>query len=141
EFNFAAHPRASGYRQRARLQVACQHARGRQIDRVRGVDVAFELAADDHGLRAYLTGQLRARLDRQVALYVYVAVESSGNSYVATALDLAFDRESGCDHGFLQLGWSRHRHRPRGLLDDGARGGVFVPVPPPAFSPPPPTRG
>jgi hypothetical protein len=59
---------------------------------------------------------MRARLDRQVALDVDVALELSGDADVARAFDLAFDDEARGDDGFF-------RRRIRAILRHHGTGG------------------
>ena len=62
-----------------------------------------EFTADGDGLRLHAAGQFRARLDRQVAFDVHIALEVTGDADVARAFDLAFDREPGRDDRFFLL--------------------------------------
>ena len=97
--------------------------------RAAGVDVALDLAADDHGRGIDLAGDVRALLDRDVALHVDVALEAAGDADVARALDLALDGDVGGDQRFLggagrsrapDGGWSSMA--PATRTGDGRRG-------------------
>src|SRR4029078_9094187 len=124
----AAHPGSGGNRQRARLQVAYDHAGREQIDMRRFVDIAFQLAGDRDLAGAHAARQFGAGLDSQVTLDADVAFEFSRDAHAAAALDLAFDRDVGGDQRFLRRrarvgaghGRARAEWGPSGLL--GLRG-------------------
>ena len=97
KFRATAHARASRDGQRAGLQIAVEHACLKKLDAGCRIDVAFQLAANDDGIGAHAAGDLRAGLDREVALNVDVALEVAGDANVAGAFDLAFDRLASRD--------------------------------------------
>src|SRR5690606_17692016 len=103
EVGLAAHARAGRDGQRTGLQVAGQRAGSQQLDLLRGLDVAFDFAGDDHLVGAHAAGEPGTGLDRQVALHVDVALELAGDADVAGALDLALNGQVGGDQRFLQL--------------------------------------
>ena len=55
------------------------------------------------GVRANAAGQLRAGVDRQIALDVNVALEPPGEPNVSGAFDLTFDRDVGADHRLTRV--------------------------------------
>src|ERR1035437_5557752 len=119
ELDLAAHPGTGRHGQRVRAQVAVENP-GREQLHARGpVDVAVDLTADRYGARTHPAGERRARIDREVALHVYVALEASRDSHVAGALDLALDRELRGDDRFLAgaIGGAERRARGRHGLD------------------------
>jgi hypothetical protein len=88
----------------------------------------FELAADDHCVGLYATGQVRARLDGQVALDVDVALEVTGDTDMSRAFDLALNGEPGSNDGLLVrcVRAMRRRGWARGRLTDGSKDGYFL---------------
>src|SRR5690606_23316809 len=121
EVGLAAHARAGGDGERAGLDVADQHAALLQLDQRGALDVAFQLAGDDHALGAHAAGELGAGLDGQVALDVDVALELAGDADVARAFDLALDGEVAGDQRFL--GRDALRARRAGLAARVGAGG------------------
>src|SRR5512142_1448069 len=88
-------------RQRSGLDVADDHAALLQFDERRLLDVALYLAGDRDAVGAHAAGQLRADLERQVALNVHGPLEPAGDPYAATAFDLALDRDVRGDQRLL----------------------------------------
>ena len=61
------------------------------------LDVTFQFAGDRDLVGTHAARQLRAGLNREIALDVDVALELAGDAYAAAAFDLAFDRDVAGD--------------------------------------------
>src|SRR5439155_24237891 len=97
------HARARGDGERAGLEIAVEDSGGEELDALRALDVPLDLAADRDGARPHAAGELRAGVDREVALDVDVPLEAAGDADVPRAVDLAGDRDVGGDHRLLHL--------------------------------------
>ena len=71
----SAHARARRKGNRTCLEIAGQHTGVEQLDALRAFDVPFDLAADDHGIRADAARELGAGVDREIALDMDVALK------------------------------------------------------------------
>src|SRR5262245_930078 len=85
ELDLPAHLRAGGHRAAAGLQVADQGARLLQLDSALGDDVPAHLASNVHGVGLDFALDGSARLDRQLALDVDVALEATRHPDVSVA--------------------------------------------------------
>src|SRR5262249_6855 len=99
----SAHARSGGDGERTSLQVSVKDTRLLQLDALGALDVAFDLARDDDGVRTHAARELGAGFDRKVALDADITLEATGEANVARAFDLALDGDIGGDHGFTSL--------------------------------------
>ena len=95
ELDVASHLRSGRHRQASGFQVSDQGARLLELDARGRDDLPAYLATDEHGVRRHFAVDGSAGLDRELALHVHVALESTGDPDVPVPFDLAFDRDAG----------------------------------------------
>src|SRR5579862_6747623 len=103
EFDLAAHARACRHGQGSSLDVAADHAAFQQLDPLRILDVAEELAAYADHTRLHQAFQMGTRVEGEIAVNVYVAFEATRDPHMTRTHNLALDRQIRGNDGFLHV--------------------------------------
>src|SRR5262249_54468221 len=123
KLDLAAHARAGGHGQRARLDVAVDDARLEQLDPLGVLDVADQLTGDADHAGLYVPFQARGGIERHVTLDLHVALELAGDAHVTGTDDLALDGQIGGDVRLLHVVALRGRRRRRAARRFGGNRG------------------